>query len=309
MKVGVAGAGAVGAHYGVKLASAKMDVRLLARGAHLEAIRQQGLVHMDPDGRKTRWALPASDDPEILADCEAVLIGCKTTQLEALLSAIAPHIKPDAMVVTLQNGVRAPEMAAAHLPGRAIVAGSAFIGARRVQLGVIAHTAAGGIGLARWWGEPRGRLAQLAGAWARAGVPVRVETDARAMLWRKMVWNCGFNALTALLDADADAIASDPDASQIALEAMRETVRAAASVGVSLPAELPEETLKRTKTLFGVVTSMRQDLRAGSPTEIEAMNGEVCARLGDEAPISCMLTRLVRAAERRMVKETSDGRA
>jgi len=299
MRVGVAGAGAVGAHYGAMLARAGCEVRLLARGAHLQALRREGLRHRAPNGELRTFALPASDDPRILADCEVVLIACKTTQLAAMLDALADVLARDALVITLQNGVDAPAQAAAALPTQPIVAGSAFIGARIERPGTIAHTAAGGIGLAHWRGDPRGKWAAIAAAWARASVPVRIEENARKMLWRKMCWNCGFNALTALLGCEAHQAAQDPDAAKIALAAMQEVCAAAKAEGVALSPELPEQMLARTKQLFGVKTSMLQDLEAGRPTEIEAMNARIVRTLGKaRAPVNATLAELVRAKER-----------
>ncbi len=299
--VGVAGAGAVGGHYAARLASAGVSIRLLARGAHLAHLQQRGLVYEPREGGRRLLRLPASDDPAFLADCAIWLLAAKTKVLPALLDALAPYAKGK-VVITLQNGVSAPELAARAFPESVIVAGSAFVGAWMPAPGCVRHTAAGGLHFARVRGDPAGKLAWLAGRLAAARVEAGIECDWRAMLWRKMVWNCGFNALTALLDMQAHEVARDAHASQVARRAMEETVQVARALGVRLPQALPEAMLARTRKLEGVRTSMWQDLARGRKTEIEDMNGQV-ARLakaqGLDAPVNETLADLVRAREER----------
>lgn len=299
--VGIAGAGAVGGHYACMLARAGVDVRLLARGAHLAHIRARGLVHETPDGRRRVFRLPASDDPARLAQADIWLLACKTRQLPGLLEMLSPHAGTK-LVITLQNGVQAPEIAARACPEAVVVAGSAFVGAWVPAPGHVRHTAAGGLRFARVRGNPAGRLAWLAGAFARAGVEVGLEGNWQTMLWRKMVWNCGFNALTALLDLQAHEVARNVHAAAVAVAAMRETVEAARGIGLRLPVHLPEAMLERTKRLTGVRTSMWQDLRRGRPTEIGDMNEHVvriCRAQKRPAPVNETLAMLVRACEER----------
>ena len=301
LTIGIAGAGAVGGHYAARLARAGVSVRLLARGAHLAHLRQRGLVYEPREGGREVWRLPASDDPAFLADCAIWLLAAKTKDLPALLASLAPFAR-GRVAITLQNGVSAPELACEAFPGAVIVAGSAFVGAWMPAPGCVRHTAAGGLHFARVRGDPAGRLGWLAGRLAAARVETGIETDWRAMLWRKMVWNCGFNALTALLDMQAHEVARDAHASEVARRAMAETVQAARALGVRLPGGLPEAMLARTRMLEGVRTSMWQDLGRGRATEVDDMNGAVvrAARAhGLDAPVNETLLRLVHARERR----------
>ncbi len=298
MRIGVAGAGAVGCHYASKLSQAGTPVALLARGAHLAALREHGLKH-ESMGKMTTVRMAAGDDAAILADCDIVLIGAKNTVLPDILSQIAPHLAKGALVVTLQNGVRAPVLAAA-LPGHPVAAGSAFIGVRIEHPGHIIHSAAGHIRFAPWTDDATAPLEKLVAAFHAAGVDAAVEPDARTMLWTKMLWNCGFNAITALTRRYARDIAADPDTARWVEAAMRETEAVAKAEGAHLAADAVQKYLVGSRGMGPVKTSMWQDIEHGHPTEIADMNGhvaELAEAHGLAAPVNAMLASLIRAAE------------
>jgi 2-dehydropantoate 2-reductase len=115
-----------------------------------------------------------------------------------------------------------------------------------------------------------------------------------------MLWNCGFNAITALTCRYARDIANDASTAEIALAAMREAVSLAGSMGVNLPGNAAEKQLAITKKLGLVKTSMWQDIEQARSTEIDAMNGYVsdaAAELGRKVPVNQMLATLVRARD------------
>jgi 2-dehydropantoate 2-reductase len=297
--VGVAGAGAVGCHYASKLSQAGIPVALLARGAHLAALQAHGLTH-ESMGTTTVVSMPAGGDASILSDCDIVLIGAKNTVLPAILAQIAPHLAAGALVVTLENGVRAPAVAQQALPGHPIAAGSAFIGVRIEHPGHIIHSAAGHIRFAPWTNDAAEPLEKLAAAFNAAGVDAAVEPDARTMLWTKMLWNCGFNAITALTRRYARDIAADPDTAHWVEAAMRETEAVAKAEGANLAADAVQKYLVGSRGMGEVKTSMWQDIEHGHPTEIADMNGhvaELAEHHGLAAPVNAMLASLIRATE------------
>jgi len=244
--------------------------------------------------------MPASDDAAILADCDVVLIAAKNTVLPAILSQIAPHLASGALVVTLQNGVTSPAMAQKALPGHPVAAGTAFIGVRIEAPGHIIHSAAGHIRFAPWSPDTAAPLAALVEAFERAGVDAAIEPDARTMLWTKMLWNCGFNAITALTRRYARDIANDPDTARWVEAAMRETEAVAKAEGANLAPDAVQKFLVGSRNMGPVKTSMWQDIEHGRPTEISDMNGQV-AELAEHhglaAPVNAMLASLIRAAE------------
>ncbi|PJA31257.1 MAG: oxidoreductase [Zetaproteobacteria bacterium CG_4_9_14_3_um_filter_53_7] len=302
MKVGFAGAGAVGCHYGSKLKQAGFDVRLLARGAHLAALQGQGLLH-DSCGQQARVQIEASDDADALADCQVVVLSCKMTGLDAMLAALEPVVNAQMLLVTLQNGVEAPDRVAQAFPSTAVVAGSAFIGARIEQPGYLIHSAAGGIRLGRWQqGAGEHFLTPLLAAFNAADVPASEDENAAVMLWRKLLWNCGFNAVTALTRRFAKDMAAGEETLAVVRQAMAETVAVAQKIGIAIDAQEIDKHIQVTLQMGPVKTSMWQDLEAGHQTEVDFLNGYV-ARMGEQLGIATetnrLLTTLVHALEGR----------
>ena len=303
MKIGIAGAGAVGCHYGSFLQQAGQNVVYLARSEHLVALQQKGLSHIS-DGKAYHHDVQASDDANILADCDVILLACKTTVLEDMSLQIASMVKPDALLMTMQNGVLAPDQVAHHFPSNPLIAASAFIGARIEKPGVVIHSAAGHLRLG-WWHDNNSThlpiLNSLLEAWSASGVDAQEVDDMKAMLWNKLLWNCGFNAITALTRRFAKDIAADEDSARWVQSAMQETMEVAAGCGVTLAADAIEQHISLTMKAGEVKTSMWQDLEHHRSTEIAVMNGYIASKakeLGLKAPVNDILASLIRAAER-----------
>jgi 2-dehydropantoate 2-reductase len=204
----------------------------------------------------------------------------------------------------LQNGVQAPDTVAEYFPNQSIIAGSAFIGVRIETPGYVVHSAAGHIRQALWQhnDDPdiETKLESLLSYLQQAGVDARRVVDAKQLLWNKMLWNCGFNAITALTRRYARDIANEESTAQLALAAMLETVALASTLGINLPEHAAEKQLAISQKLGPVKTSMWQDIEQSRPTEIGAMNGyisDTADELGHKVPVNRMLTTLVRALD------------
>ncbi len=305
MNIAIAGAGAVGCHFGSLLQQAGCQVALLARGAHLQAIQAQGLKHTSLR-RETTVFIQADSDPAITGGADVVLLACKMTALEAMCRQLSGHIGEHCLLATLQNGVQAPDLVAGHFPFHGVVAGAAFIGVRIDAPGHVVHSAAGSLRFGLWregkQSKAGSRLRELLQQLRMAGVAAGQADDARALIWNKMLWNCGFNAITALTHQYARDVAVRRDTAQIALAAMHEAKALATSLGVTLPEGAADKQLAISRGLGPVKTSMWQDLDRGCPSEIDSINGFVADRAeetGLGAPVNRLLTTLVRALERR----------
>jgi len=300
MKIGIAGAGAVGCHYGSMLQQAGYDVLLLGRGEHLAALQNDGLLH-ESNGVPRHLKVQATNSVADIGACDVVMICCKMIGLSAMLEALQGVIKKSALLVSLQNGVEAPDYVASAFPYHAIVAGTAFIGARIENPGHVIHSAAGGIRLAQWKdGEGAVYFTPLVQALEAAGVPTRVEEDARLMLWRKLLWNIGFNAITAITRRHARDVAAAPETLSIIRAAMQEAVAVANVEGVRLGEEDISKHIKVTLEMGPVKTSMWQDIESGHLTEVDHINGYVVRgadKLSLQAPVNRMLTTLLHAIE------------
>jgi 2-dehydropantoate 2-reductase len=300
MKIGIAGAGAVGCHYGSMLQQAGYDVLLLGRGEHLAALQNDGLVH-ESNGVHRHLTVKATNSVVDLGACDVVMICCKMIGLSAMLESLQGVIRKGALLVSLQNGVEAPDYVSSAFPHHAIVAGTAFIGARIENPGHVIHSAAGGIRLAQWKdGEGAVYFKPLVQALETAGVPTRMEEDARLMLWRKLLWNIGFNAITAITGRHARDVAAVPETLAIIQTAMQEAVSVARAEGVVLTDEDIAKHIRVTLEMGPVKTSMWQDIETGRLTEVDYINGYIVNRadaLSLQAPVNRMLTALLHAIE------------
>ncbi|MDQ6999256.1 MAG: ketopantoate reductase family protein [Mariprofundus sp.] len=300
MKIGFAGAGAVGCHYGSKLQQAGFDVLLLARGSHLKALQAHGLRH-ESENTEISIAISATGKAEDLNTCQVIILCCKMTGLSNMLSTIQPFISPDTLLVTLQNGVEAPDLLRTTFPNNSIAAGSAFIGARIAQPGHIIHSAAGGIRMGLWQtGSGDHYLHTLMEAFQRASVPIRIDSDPAAMLWRKLLWNCGFNAITAITRRYAHDTAANHETLMIVEQAMQETVALAQSFGINLGDGDIHKHIDITLSMGPVKTSMWQDIEAGHTTEVNFINGYVARKAEKKqlpATANRFLTTLIHAIE------------
>ncbi len=300
MRIAFAGAGAVGCHYGSKLKQAGYDVCLLARGAHLKAMQEFGLLH-ESEGKQVFVQVEAGHDVHNLSDCQVIVFSCKMIGLATMIEMLKPVVTPEMLLITLQNGVEAPEVVASAFPGVAVVAGTAFIGARVERPGVVIHSAAGGLRLGHWQqGKGDQFLSPLLDAFNDAGVPAREDDNAASMLWRKLLWNCGFNAMTAISRRFAKDMAASHETLLVVRQAMSEAVAVARALGVVIDESDVEKHIEVTLAMGPVKTSMWQDLEAGHKTEVDYINGYV-VRKGAELDVSAdtnrLLTTLIHAIE------------
>jgi 2-dehydropantoate 2-reductase len=139
MRIAVYGAGGVGGYFGGRLAQAGADVHLIARGAHLQALRGDGLRVRSVKG-DFALRLPATDDPAEVGPSDYVLFGVKSFDTEAAAARLGPLLGPETAVLTLQNGVDNEEKLARVVGQRHVMAGAAFIFAGIAEPGVIVHT-------------------------------------------------------------------------------------------------------------------------------------------------------------------------
>jgi len=300
LRVVFAGAGAVGCHYGSRLQQAGNDVLYLARGAHLQAMQQHGLQH-ESEGKSLRLQVHASDSEDSVHGADVVVFSCKMTGLEEMIGGLREVVSPETLLVTLQNGIEAPEWVAEAFPDNAVAAGTAFIGARLEAPGHVIHSAAGGIRLGIWQsGTGERLLPELVVQMKLGDVPARIDDDPAAMLWRKLLWNTGFNAITAIVRRFAREVCEREDTLAIIRGAMEETVVVAQAEGVMIGESDIQNHIDVTLQMGPVKTSMWQDIEAGHLTEVDFINGVVMRRgevHGLPAPVNRMLTALIHTIE------------
>jgi len=307
-RIAVFGAGAVGCWYGARLALAGAPVTLIGRGPHVAAIRERGLI-LEQGGERIAVALHADTEPGAVAGADLVLFCVKRRDTEAGARAIAPHLRPDAILISLQNGVDnvARIRASASLDALAAVV---YVACSMAGPGHVRHAGRGDLvlGALHDGSEPAGgsfapdTVARVAAVFERAGVPCPVSADIRVDLWVKLVMNCVFNPVSALGRARYARLVADPDARALMRTVVDECVAVARAEGVALPDadSLFGDAMRLGQAMADATSSTAQDLAAGRPTEIDALNGLVARRgeaLGLPVPVNRTLATLVRLAQ------------
>ena len=141
MKLAVMGSGAIGGYIGARLAAVGADVTLVARGAHLAAIRAHGLSVQSPLGNLRIAPAAATDAPATVGVVDLVLLGTKLYDVEAAAAAIAPMVGPETAIVCLQNGIDAGEVVARRYGSRQVMGAVVMINGEIKAPGVIRHNA------------------------------------------------------------------------------------------------------------------------------------------------------------------------
>lgn len=285
------GAGAVGGYFGGRMVQAGADVTFLARGPQLEALSTRGLTLRSVDGDFHTPVRAVAD----LADApppDLVLLTVKAHDTAAAAADLARHLPPRARVVSLQNGVRNPVVLAETLGAERVIAATVFIGARVASLGVVAHTAAGFVRAGRYPEGTSAAVREVVAFLGAHGVPVTESPRIRRDLWRKLLWNAGFNGPSALTGATVGAMTARPGVRWLIRGLVAEAAAVAAAEGIDLPPDVVERTCGETEGLDDFKTSMLQDAEAGRPLEREAFYGHPARegeRLGVPTPLLAMV--------------------
>ncbi|HEX5078588.1 MAG TPA: 2-dehydropantoate 2-reductase [Geminicoccaceae bacterium] len=297
MRIGVMGTGGVGGYFGGRLAASGQDVAFIARGAHLAAMRANGLRIESALGNATIPPAQASDDPAAIGPVDLVVFAVKLYDTESAAEAIRPLIGPHTGVLTFQNGVTGTEVLARKLGPEHVLGGVAKIAAVIAEPGVIRHT---GTMAELVFGETDGRASArteaLSAALDAAGVTHAVSDDIRCEIWDKMVFLSTFAGLTSLLRLPIGPIRSDPDTRRLLRDGLAEALAVARASGVGLPEELVDRILARIDRLPDVMkSSMLQDLEGGRRLELAWLSGTI-ARMGRDLGIATPVHALIATA-------------
>lgn len=296
MKVVIVGSGGVGGYYGSMLARAGHDTFFIARGRHLEKIRESGLHVKSCDGDFSVRA-EAGPDSSGFGEADLVVICVKSYDTFATLDLYSPSVGPNTSILSLQNGIDNELILAERFGREKILGGVAFIGSRVEAPGVILHTAFGHITIGGLEGDASPRAERMAQAFNEAGVKCRLSDDITLELWRKMVWNVGFNALCAILDTSAKNAAAFEDTGNTVHAAMTEWIDVAQASGVPLDHSLAARNIEVTLKGGEVIPSLLHDKRRGRKMEIDTFNGKVSElgkKMGVPTPVNDMLAAIVR---------------
>jgi 2-dehydropantoate 2-reductase len=273
----IVGTGAIGGYYGGKLQQAGVEVHFLTRSDY-EVIRQRGLTVESPGGNFQLGEVQAYRDVADMPACDVVILALKTTQNQVLGELLPPLLKPDGVVLVLQNGLGVEDEVAEWVGGDRVLGGLCFICSNKVGPGQIRHLDYGAIALGDYHPDyrPQGvtdRMWAIAQDFERAEIPMQFHEDLLLARWKKLVWNIPFNGLSVVLDAKTDRLISDPNSRQAVNSLMAEVLAGAKACGREIPEAFVEEMLNTTEKMPPYLTSMKLDFEGKRPLEIEAIVG------------------------------------
>jgi 2-dehydropantoate 2-reductase len=289
MKICIFGAGAIGGFMGLMLKRGGADVSLIARGGHLDAIKEGGLELLI-DGEMLHEDFEASDNPADLGPQDYVIVGLKSHQAWEVADDIKPLLGPETAVVTAQNGVPwwyfydlegphknrrlasvDPENRQWNAIGPERVIGCTVYPATELAgPGVIRHIYGNRFGLGEPNGEKTQRLEKLAAAMDAGGLSAKIYDNIRDDIWLKLWGNLCFNPISALTHATLDVVATAPGTRSLARAMMIEAQTIGEALGVHFRVDV-------TRRIDGAArvgahrTSMLQDLERGRPLELDAL--------------------------------------
>ncbi len=297
MKIAIMGSGGVGGYFGARLAATGNDVTFIARGAHLDAIRSEGLRVQSPLGDVHINAAEATDDPTDVGPVDIVLFATKLYDTESAGELCKPFIGADTAVISLQNGVDSEEQLSRILGAEHVVGGVARISAEISAPGVIQqHSQFAGIEFGELDGRNSGRLQAFLAAATEAKIDAQLCDDINIAIWQKFILMTSFSAITALTRLPAGPIRDHPETWNLMQAAAHEAGAVARARGVKLTENAVDDTVKIMGTLPDTMkASMLVDLERGKRLELEWLSGAVC-RFGRETGVDTPVHRVVLAA-------------
>jgi 2-dehydropantoate 2-reductase len=295
MKIAFMGAGGVGGLIGARLAKAGCDVSFVARGAHLAAMRKEGLRLESSVGEIHLPKVQATDDPATIGKVDLVVFAVKLWDTEAAARSIAPLLGPDTGVLSLQNGVRKDDILRPIVGEKALMGGVAYMGTAISSPGVIHHTGTmQRVVFGEYDGRRSARAEALLGYLQKSGIDGQLSTDVRRSIWEKFVFLVAMAAVTASIRLPIGPIRSHPLTRQFYLDALREAATVGRAHGIGLPENFAEERMAFVDTLPDTMTaSLQLDLERGNPLEVEWLSGSV-VELGAAVGVPTPIHRAVR---------------
>src|SRR5271165_33560 len=322
MKFLVAGAGAIGAYMGARMAHAGFDVTLFARGPHLRAMQERGAEVKSSEGDFVARPKIAASLEEV-GPVDVVFLGVKAHGLPQLAPHLKPVLGPDTTVVSAQNGipwwyfqgfggdweglrlerVDPGGVISSAIEARRVVGSIVYFSTEITAPGVVQHIEGNRISL----GEPDGarseRCRRIAEALVASGLRAPITTRISHEIWVKVLGNASFNPVSALTRATLVQMVRDPGVSSVIRNIMQEVEAVSRKLGMELPVSI-DQRIAGAEKVGEHKTSMLQDLEAGRSMELEALVGAV-VELSERVGLPMSYTRTVYACTKLLAESTT----
>ena len=286
MRFAIFGVGAIGGYFGGRLAQAGEDVTFIARGKHLQALRQKGLRVDSMNGDFVLSPVTATDDPAQIGAVDVVMVGVKTWQVAEVAESIRPLIGDNTLVLPLQNGVEAPTQLAEILGREHVCGGLAKIFSFIAGPGHIRHSGVDPyIAIGELDNQHTARIETLLHAFTHSGIKAEIPADITAALWAKFLFVASWGGLGAITRAPIGVIRSFAQTRRMLEGSMQEIYEVARALKINLEQTTVSSSMGFVDTLPpNGTTSMQRDIIGNRPSEIDSWSGAV-VRFGRDAGV------------------------
>ncbi len=296
MKIAMMGSGGIGGYYGGRLADAGADVSFIARGAHLAAMRENGLKVISPLGDFHLPHVTATDDPATIGTADIVMFCVKLYDVEETCELIKPLIGQNTAVISFLNGIDSEDRMRVILGDRAVVGGTAQIPSNIAEPGVIEHKASlAALEFGELDGRDSKRLQNFYKVCTDAGIQTFLVKNIETHIWLKFAILVPFATACCLTRLPGKILIEEPVVQEIAVGAMKEVIALAQAKGVQLPPDALESRMALLSNFSNAMPSMLVDLLAGKRIELEGLQGAV-VRMGKELGVSVPVHQVAYAA-------------
>lgn len=287
MRFVVFGTGGVGGYFGGRLATTGKDVTFIARGRHLNAIKEHGLQVHSMCGDFKISSIQATDDTTQVGVADVILLAVKAWQLPEAAQAMRPMVGNDTIIVPLLNGVESVDQLSEVFPREQILGGLCWIVSFITEPGVIHHT---GIEPLVVFGEIDNRLTQrverLYQTFSHAEVKADIPQDILSAMWEKYIYIAPISGIGAITRVPVGIMRTLPQTRQMIEHAIDEVIAVAWANEIHLVDDIFERTMHFIDMMPPESTlSMQRDIMKGKPSELESQNGAV-VRLGKELNVT-----------------------
>lgn len=280
MKIAVMGAGGIGGCYGGLLAQAGNDVTLIARGAHLAAIKEKGLQLIQPEGDFT-VAVAATDDPSQVGPVDLVIFSVKAHQNSKAVPLIEPLIGEDTTILTIQNGVESADELGQDYGAERVLPGSAYLLSNIISPGVIKQLSlVPRVAFGESNGDRSQRAVAIRNSFCEANIEAELSDDISKALWSKLLYNSPANGMASAARLSPRDLIEYPHGAAMFRSAIQEVANVGTASGIPFGQDDVQGAMDLiTARPMGARGSMQADLEAGRPLELEAIVGSV-GRIG-----------------------------
>ena len=294
MKIVMMGSGGVGGYFGARLAAGGADVHFVARGAHLEAMRSQGLTIEGGPSPLHLNHVQATNDPSSIGPADFVLMGVKLWDTADAIEQIKPIVGPQTTVISFQNGVLKDRYLIDAFGAPRIMGGVGYVATTIDRPGVIRQTGPmQRLLFGELDGKPSERGQRLLDACLKGGIAAQLSPDIRREIWQKYVFLVGLSGTTTTIRKPIGPIREHPQTRAFLLDVMREVVAVARAQGIDLPSDYAEQRLVLADDVaHDMTSSMHHDLDRGNRLEVRWLSGGV-VELGAAVHVPTQLNRAI----------------